>query len=51
MDVKGIIEVFAVIVALEGVTVAVSSTHTSDIIKAAGSSFSGALGSAMGQYA
>lgn len=46
-----IVDIIAAIVAVAGVTVAVSSTQTANIISAFGGAFSGSLKAAMGQYA
>lgn len=51
MVVGRIVDVIAAIVAVAGVTVAVSSPNTAGIIKAFGGAFSGSLSAAMGQYA
>lgn len=48
MQIGRIFDVAMAIVAVGGLTVAVTSAHTSDVIKAFGSSFSGALKQAMG---
>lgn len=46
-----IVDIVLAIVAVAGVTVAVSSTQTANIIKAFGGAFTGSLQAAMGQYA
>lgn len=51
MTVAKIFGVLGAVVAVAGVTVAVSSTNTANIIGAFGNSFSGSLKAAMGQYA
>jgi hypothetical protein len=45
-----IFDIMGAIVAVAGVTVAVSSTNTANIIGAFGKAFSGSLQAAMGQY-
>lgn len=44
-----IFDIGMAIVAVAGVTVAVTSPHTSDVIKAFGAAFSGSLSAAMGR--
>lgn len=51
MNIGRIVDILIAIVAVGGITVAVSSTQTASIIKAFGESFTGSLKAAMGQYA
>lgn len=50
MQIGKIFDIAALIVAVAGVTVAVSSTQTANIIGAIGTSFSNSLKAAMGQF-
>jgi len=50
MVVGRIVDIIAAIVAVAGLTVAVSSPNTATLIKSFGSAFSGSLQAAMGQY-
>lgn len=51
MVIGKIVDIALAIVAVAGVTVAVSSTQTANIISSFGNAFQGSLTAAMGQYA